>query len=58
VPCSKYVSLHGAMLNAVDIGSFPSQKERAKASEILRDTISKYMLYIMSPQEASMNERV
>jgi len=52
------MSLHGAMLNAVDIGSFPSQKERAKASEILRDTISKYMLYIMSPQEASMNERV
>jgi len=48
------------MLNAVDIGSFPSQKERPKASEILRDTTSKfiYMLHIMSPQEASMNERV
>ena len=39
VPCSKDVSLHGAMLNAV--AHFLHRKECRKASEVLKDTISR-----------------
>ena len=46
------------MLNAV--AHFLHRKECPKASEILRDTISKfkYMLYVMSLQKVSISERV
>ena len=56
--CSKDVSLHGAMLNAV--AHFLDRKECRKASEVLKNTISKfrYMLDIMSLQEVSVSERV
>ena len=58
MPCSKDVSLHGAMLNAV--AHFLHRKECRKASEVLKDTISKfrYMLHIMSLQKVSVSERV
>ena len=58
VPCSKDVSLHGAMLNAVT--HFLHRKEFPKASEILRDYISIfiYILHIMSLQKISTSERV
>ena len=48
------------MLNAVDLGSFPSQKGCPKASEILRGTISKfrYTLYTTFLQKVSMSERI
>ena len=57
MPCSQDESLHGAMLNAV--AHFLHRKECPKASEILRDTISKlrYMLHVMSLQSVSMSER-
>ena len=56
--CSKDVSLHGAMLNAV--AHFLHRKECRKASEVLKDTISRvrYMLHIMSLQKVSVSERV
>ena len=56
--CSKDVSLHGATLNAVT--HFLHREECRKASEVLKDTISKfrYMLHIMSLQKASVSERV
>ena len=58
MPCSKDVSLHGAMLNAV--GHFLHRKECRKASEVLKDTISRvrYMLHNMSLQKVSISERV
>ena len=56
--CSKDVSLHGAMLNAV--AHFLHRKEYPEANKILRDTISKfrYMLHTISFQKVSMSERV
>ena len=56
--CSKDASLHGAMLNAVS--QFLHRKECPKATEILRDTISKlrYMLHITSLQKVSISKRV
>ena len=56
--CSKDVSFHGATLNAV--AHFLHRKECRKASEVLKDTISKfrYMLHIMSLQKVSISERV
>ena len=58
MPCSKDVSLHGAMLNAV--AHFLHRKECCKSSEVLKDTISRfrYMLHIISLQKASISERV
>ena len=58
MPCSEDVSMHGAMLSAVT--HFVHRKECPKASEILRDHISKlkYILNFMSLQKASMSERV
>ena len=58
VPCSKDVSLHGAMFNAV--AHLLLRKEYPKASEILRDNISnlKYILHVMSLQKVSMSERM
>ena len=58
VPCSKDVSLHGAMLNAV--AHLLHGKECPKASAILGDKISsfKYILRFMSLQKVSMSERV
>ena len=58
MPCSKDVSLHGAMLIAV--AHLLHRKECRKASDVLKDTISKfrYMLHIMSLQKVSVSERV
>ena len=58
MPCSRDVSLHGAMLNAV--AHFLHRNECPKASEILRDNISKfkYILHVMSLHKVSMSERV
>ena len=58
VPCSKDVSLHGAVLNAV--AHFLHRKQCPKASEILKDNISKfkYTFNVMSLQKVSMSERV
>ena len=56
---SKDVSLHEAILNSVNLGSFPSQKGIPKISEILRDIISniKYVPHIISLHEVSLSER-
>ena len=56
--CSKDESLHGAMLNAV--AHFLNRKECHKASEVLKDTISKfrYILHSMSLQKVSERGRV
>ena len=56
--CSKDVSLHRAILNAVT--HVLHRKECPKASEVLKDTISKfrYMLHIMPLQKGSVSERV
>ena len=43
VPCSKDLSLHGAMLNAM--AHFLHRKECRKPSEVLKDTISKFRSY-------------
>ena len=58
MPCSKDVSLHGAMLNTE--AHFLNRKECRKASEVLKDTISKvrYMSHGMSLQKVSVSERV
>ena len=58
MPCSKDVSVHGAVLNTV--AHFLHRKECRKASEVQKDTISKFrfMLHIMSLQEVSVSERV
>ena len=58
MPYSRDVSLHGAMLNAV--AHFLQIKECRKASEVLKDAISKfrYMPHIMSLQKVSVSERV
>ena len=58
MPSSKDVSLHGAMLSAV--AHFLHRKECPKASEIPRDTISKFrfVLHVVSLQKVRMSERV
>ena len=58
VQCPNYVSLHGAMLNAV--AHFLHRKECPEASEILRDNVSKfkYILQVMSLQNVSASERI
>ena len=58
MPYYKDVSLHGAMLSAMV--HFLHRKECRKASEVLKDTISKfrYMLHIMSLQKGNVSERV
>ena len=58
VLCSIDVSLHGAMCNSV--AHFLHRKECPKASEMLKDNISKfkYILHVMSLQKASKNESV